>query len=327
MSVTPRRVAVLVLPSVVPFDLGVPMQVFGYPRPDLGVRRYRVTVCTPTPGLVHTSAGFAIDVRHGLRALAQADTIVLPGIDDLDLHVTPATVAALQRAHRRGARLVSICTGAFVLAEAGLLDGRRATTHWIDAPLLQARHPTVTVDPDVLYVDDGDILTSAGIACGIDLCLHVVRCDYGAAVAAAVARRMVVAPHREGSQAQFVARPVDAEVASTLEGTCRWARERLAQPLTVAQLARHARLAERTFTRRFRAEIGTSPLQWLLSERLLVARELLETTRLSLARVATRCGLGSEVSMRAHFRRRFGVSPAAYRRQFAASAPSRQPRP
>lgn len=316
----PIAMAVMVLPSVVPFDLAVPLQVFAYPRADLGAKRYRVTLCTPTPGMVRTSSGFDIHVPHGLRALARAHTIVLPGIDDLDVHPDAATCKALQRAAARGARFVTVCTGAFVLADAGLLRGRRATTHWMDAPILQTRHPDVQVDADVLYVDDGNVLTSAGIACGIDLCLHVVRLDHGAAVAAAVARRMVVAPHRDGSQAQFVARMVDPEPASSLEPTCIWARARLEQPLTVAQLARHADIPERTFTRRFRAEIGTSPLQWLLGERLLAARELIETSTLSLARVAARCGFGSDVSLRTHFRRRFRVSPTAYRRAFVAPA-------
>ncbi|MBL0937852.1 MAG: helix-turn-helix domain-containing protein [Gemmatimonadaceae bacterium] len=319
----PIPVAVLILPSVVPFDLAVPMQVFGYPRPDDGAQRYRVTLCTPRPGLIRSSSGFSVRVTRGLSALKDAHTIVLPGIDDLDVHPPPATVRALQASAARGARFVSICTGAFVLADAGLLAGRRATTHWMDAPLLKARYPDVTVDSDVLYVDDGQVLTSAGIACGIDLCLHVVRLDHGAAVAATVARRMVVAPHREGSQAQFVARTVDAEDNGGLEGTCIWARARLAQALTVAQMARHAGIAERTFSRRFRAEIGTSPLQWLLGERLLLARELIETTTLPLSRIASRCGLGSEVSLRQHFRRRFRISPSAYRRSFVASAPAR----
>ncbi len=310
----PIAVAILVQPSVVLFDLGVPLQVFGYPRPDEGAQRYRVTLCAERPGLLPSASGMNVEVKQGLAALRRAHTIVLPGIDDLSVRPGPAALRALRAAAARGARLVSICTGAFALAEAGLLDGKRATTHWLDAEELRACYPMVEVDPDVLYVDNGQVLTSAGIACGIDLCLHVVRQDYGASVAAAVARRLVVAPHREGSQAQYVARPVEVDDTHSLEATCRWARGRLSQTLTVAQLAQHAGLPERTFSRRFRTEIGTSPLQWLLAERLLAARELLERTRWPLARIASRCGLGSEVSLRQHFRRRFQISPSTYRR-------------
>lgn len=310
----PIPVAIFVQPSVVLFDLAVPLQVFGYPRPDAGAQRYHATLCAERPGLLTSSSGMRVEVQHGLAVFRRAHTIVVPGIDDLSVRPGPAALRALRTAAARGARLVSICTGAFALAEAGLLDGKRATTHWLDADELRACYPTVDVDPDVLYVDSGQVLTSAGIACGIDLCLHVVRQDYGAGVAAAVARRLVVAPHREGSQAQYVARAVEPDDAHSLEDTCRWARSRLSQGLTVTQLAQHAGLPERTFSRRFRTEIGTSPLQWLLAERLLAARELLERTRWPLARIASRCGLGSEVSLRQHFRRRFQISPSTYRR-------------
>lgn len=310
----PIPVAIFVQPSVVLFDLAVPLQVFGYPRPDEGAQRYRVTLCAEHPGMLTSASGMGVEVQKGLTALRRAHTIVVPGIDDLSVRPGPAALRAMRAAAARGARFVSICTGAFALAEAGLLNGKRATTHWLDAEELRTCYPTIDVDPDVLYVDNGQVLTSAGIACGIDLCLHVVRQDYGAGVAAAVARRLVVAPHREGSQAQYVARPVEPDDGHSLEDTCRWARSRLSQALTVAQLAQHAGLPERTFSRRFRTEIGTSPLQWLLAERLLAARELLERTRWPLARIASRCGLGSEVSLRQHFRRRFQISPSTYRR-------------
>lgn len=299
---SPIPVAILILPSVVPFDLGVPMQVFGYPGTDLGARRYRATLCAPRPGPVRTANGFDVLVTRGLSALRQAHTIVLPGIHDLDVDIPRAVSAALQRAAARGTRLVSICSGAFVLAEAGLLDGRRATTHWMDAPLLASRYPAVQVDPDVLYVDEGQVLTSAGIACGIDLCLHIVRKDYGAAVAATVARRLVVAPHRDGSQAQFVDRAMVTDSTGSLESTRQWARAHLGAVTTVEAMARRATLPLRTFTRRFRAEVGTSPLQWLLMERLQCARTLLESTALPLSRIAEQCGFGSVISMRAHFR-------------------------
>jgi transcriptional regulator GlxA family with amidase domain len=265
---------------------------------------------------VQTSAGFTVNVRHGLGALGACAHDRLAGIDDLDVPIPASVCRALQRAAARGARLVSICTGAFVLAEAGLLNDRRATTHWMDAPLLASRYPAVTVDPDVLYVDEGPVLTSAGIACGIDLCLHVVRMDYGSAVAAAVAKRLVVAPHRDGSQAQFIVKPTVGSVSDTLEPTRRWAATQLERPITVASMASHAKMPSRTFCRRFQEEVGTSPLRWLVGERLLRARELLETTRLPLAQIADRAGFGTELSLRSHFRARLHTTPAAYRRAF-----------
>lgn len=318
MSPTVHRVAVLALPSVVPFDLAVPLQIFGYPRPDLGARRYRASLCATRPGRVRTSMGFEIVAPEGLEALRRAQTIVVPGVDDLTLTLPPAALAALRAAHRRGARLASICTGAFALAAAGLLDGRRATTHWIDVPEFARRFPRVLVDPDVLYVDEGRILTSAGIAAGIDLCLHLVRLDHGAAVANAVARRLVVAPHRAGGQAQFIPQPVADPVGRQLEPTREWARQRLGEPLTVARMARHAGMNVRSFARHFARETGTSPLRWLLRQRVLAAQQALETTDDRLERLAMRCGFGSAVSLRAHFRRAVGTSPLAYRRTFRA---------
>ncbi len=316
---TPIPVAVLILPSVVLFDFSVPMQIFGYPRPDAGLKRYTTTVCTARPGRVRSSSGDTLLVSQGLSALRTAHTIVLPGIDDLERPIPPAVGVALRAAAARGARFVTICTGAFVLAEAGLLNDRPAATHWMDAPLLQSRYPRVQVQPDVLFVDDGDMLSSAGIACGLDLCLHVVREDYGADVAAAVSRRMVAAPRREGSQAQFVPRmPVDepSDVAKTIA----WARTKLGQPITVDGLAEHARMSVRTFNRRFRESMGQPPLHWLIGERVLAARELLEHSRLPLSRIAARCGFGSEVTLRLHFQQRLNVSPSAYRKQFAQRA-------
>lgn len=316
----PPRVAILALDSVVPFDLGVPCEIFGFDRPEVGGALYDVRVCALEPGRVAAAGGLAIEVRHGLRALAAAHTVIVPGIDDLDRPVPAAVRAALRRAHERGARIASICTGAFVLAAAGLLDGRRATTHWRNAPTLAARFPAVRVDPRVLYVDDGEILTSAGIAAGIDLCLHLVRRDYGAAIANTIARHMVVAPHRSGGQAQFVETPLPAPDGG-LERTRTWALERLAEPLTIARLAAHAGMSRRTFTRRFRAETGTSPLRWLLHQRILLARHLLETTGEPVERVAARCGFGSALSLRLHFRRAVATSPLAYRRAFRQDHP------
>lgn len=318
-----HRVAILALPSVVPFDLAVPVQVFAYPRSDLGARRYHAVVCAARRGRVESSAGFAILAPHGLDALRRAQTIVVPGIDDLDLPISPAVTRALRAAHRRGARIVSICTGAFVLADAGLLDGRRATTHWMDAPELRKRHPQVQVDADVLYVDEGRVLTSAGIAAGIDLCLHVVRMDHGAAVANAVARRLVVPPHRSGGQAQFVPSPI-GEIGpdgGTLEATRAWILERLGDTsLTVGAMARHAGMPVRSFARHFANESGTSPLRWLVRQRVLAAQRLLELGYAGVDRVAERCGFGSAASLRVHFRRELATSPLAYRRAFSARA-------
>lgn len=311
-----HRVVIVALPTVVPFDLGVPVQVFGYPRPDVGRRRYLTTVCGVRAGQVPTSGGFPIVVRHGIGSLRRADTIVIPGVDDTSLPVPPGVLAALRAAHHRGARLVAICTGAFVLAEAGLLEGRRATTHWLDAPDLANRHPGIALDPNVLYVDEGRILTSAGICAGIDLCLHIVRQDHGAAVANAVARRLVVPPHRSGGQAQFIPQPVPEATGSPLEPTLRWARSRIGSPLTIAQLAARAGLSPRTLIRRFRLETGLPPLRWLLRQRLLAAQTLLETTSLSVGSVAHQSGFGTAISLRVHFRRAFGTSPLAYRRSF-----------
>jgi transcriptional regulator GlxA family with amidase domain len=215
--------------------------------------------------------------------------------------------------------MVTICTGAFVLAAAGLLDGRRATTHWYYAARLAERHPAITVEPDVLFVDEGEVMTSAGVAAGIDLCLHIVRCDHGADVANAAARRIVVAPHRSGGQAQFIDRPVAGPAGTTLAATRAWMLERLPDALTVADMAAHAGYSERTFARRFRAETGTTPLQWLLSQRVLEARRLLEECDLPVEAIAWRCGFGTAASLRDHFRRATATTPTAYRRAFVAA--------
>lgn len=315
VAVAIHRVAVLALDSVVTFDLGVPCQIFGG-RADLGVVRYAAEVCGAVAGLVRTSNGFDLHVPSGLEALARADTVIVPGIEDVDAPVPAAVLAALRVAHARGARVASICTGAFVLAAAGLLDGKRATTHWQDAPLLAARHPLITVDPAVLYVDEGRVLTSAGIAAGLDLCLHLVRRDHGAAVANAVARRMVVAPHRSGGQAQFAERPLPNDPAGGLEATRGWMLLRLAEPLSLERLAAHAGTSRRTFIRQFRAETGTSPLRWLVHQRVLLAQRLLEQGGEPLERLATRCGFGSALVLRQHFRRATGTTPLAYRLAF-----------
>jgi transcriptional regulator GlxA family with amidase domain len=309
-----HRVAVLALADVVAFDLSTPAQVFGN-EPE----RYAFTACGLRAGRVPTTTGFALDVPRGLDALADADTIFVPGLRPVHWPPPAVAIEALRAAHARGARVASICTGAFLLAHAGLLDGRRATTHWAHAEQLAERYPAVTVDPGVLYVDEGDVLTSAGVAAGIDLCLHLVRRDHGAEVANAVARRVVVAPHRDGGQAQFVEAPLPVAAERGLEATRAWAAQRLREPLTVAAMARHAACSERTFARRFRSETGTTPLQWLLGQRVLHARRLLEATDLPVEHVADAAGFGTAASLRAHFRRATATTPLAYRRTFRGS--------
>jgi transcriptional regulator GlxA family with amidase domain len=309
-----HHVTVLALADVVAFDLSTPAQVFGN-EPG----RYAFTACGVRAGRVPSTTGFAIDVPRGLEAVAEADTVLVPGLRPPQWPPPAAALDALRAAHARGARVASICTGAFVLAQAGLLDGRRATTHWAHAERLARRYPAVTVDPGVLYVDEGDVLTSAGVAAGIDLCLHLVRRDHGAEVANAVARRIVVAPHRDGGQAQFVEAPLPPASDRGLQATRAWAAQRLREPLTVAALARHAACSERTFARRFRAETGTTPLQWLLGQRVLHARRLLEATDLPVEHVADEAGFGTAASLRSHFRRATATTPLAYRRTFRGS--------
>jgi transcriptional regulator GlxA family with amidase domain len=306
-----HRVVALALPNVVAFDLSVPAQVFGrYEGP------YAFEACAERPGRVPTTTGFSVHVDRGLDALAEAGTVIVPGFDPPAWELPSTVLAALRSAHARGARVGSICTGAFALAEAGLLDGRRATTHWAYAARLARMYPAVEVDPEVLYVDEGDVVTSAGVAAGIDLCLHLVRRDAGAEAANAIARQIVVAPHRDGGQAQFVDAPLPAADERGLAPTRAWALDRLREPLTVAAMARHAGCSERTFARRFRSETGTTPLQWLLRERVLHARRLLEATDLRVEDVACEAGFGTAASLRTHFRRSTATSPMAYRRTF-----------
>jgi transcriptional regulator GlxA family with amidase domain len=305
-----QRVVALLAGEVVAFDLAIPAQIFGR-EPDL----YEWAVCAPEPGPVATENGFDVLVPHGLGALAEADTIVVPGIGDRAWPLPPAPVDALRAAAEGGARVASICTGAFVLAAAGLLDGRRATTHWRYAALLTREFPAVEVDPDVLYVDEGDVLSSAGVAAGIDLCLHIVRKDHGAEVANRIARRIVVAAHRDGGQAQFVERPLPAPDGG-LAATRAWMEERLDEQLTVEDMARHAACSPRSFARRFRAETGTTPLQWLIGRRVAEAQRLLEGSELPVEQVASRAGFGTAAALRQHFGRALSTSPTAYRRAF-----------
>ena len=319
-----RTVAILVLPDVVAFDTFIATHVFGDTRPHGGVAKYRMVICTSTPGLVSMAVGVPIGIDRGLEVLAEADTIVIPGRSQADAPAEPRVIDALRAAAARGARIVSICTGAFVLAQAGLLDGRRAATHWDWASLLAARYPAISVDPRVLYVDEGDVLTSAGMAAGLDLCLHIVRGDHGAEVANAIARRMVVAPHRSGGQAQFIDQPIPVTRDTVLQATQRWALERLAESLTVEAMARQSNTSARHFTRRFQAEFGITPLRWLMQERVRLAQRILEQTDLSIQRIAERTGFGSVVSLRRHFAEVVGTTPFGYRQTFRGGGGRRE---
>ncbi len=310
-----HRVVALVRPVQSTFELGCAVEVFGTERAGVP-RHYEFEVCTQTPGPVPTSAGYAISVSKGLSALASADTVLIPGWTPVETPPTPRVRRALLRAHARGARLVTICSGVFALAATGLLDGRSATTHWARAEQLQREFPRVRVQPDRLYVDHGDVATSAGAGAGIDLCLHLVRSDHGAAHAALLARHMVMPPHREGGQVQYAppAPPADA-----LDGLLDWAGERLATQLSVDDLAAHLNVSSRTLARRFADQLGTSPGAWLLSRRIAEARALLEQTDLPVDAIATRVGLTSAVNLRRRFRSQVGTTPGAYRRAFRTS--------
>ncbi len=305
-------VAVLALHGVIPFDLTIPCEVFGRLPGD----RYRVRVCGEGPEV--RAAAFTIRAPWILDHVADADTVVIPGIEDPTLPVPDAAVEAVRAAARRGARVASICSGAFVLAATGLLDGRRATTHWLAAPLLAERYPAVRVDPNVLFIDEGQILTSAGASAGLDLCLHMVRRDHGQSVAADAARQAVVPLDREGGQAQFI-RHERPRSGASLAPLLDWMAENAVRPLTVDAIARHASLSTRTLNRRFREQVGTTPLQWLLDARIRRAQELLETSSLDVVGIAAAVGFEAPSSFRERFRNTVGVSPATYRRTFAGA--------
>ncbi|HEX6453291.1 MAG TPA: helix-turn-helix domain-containing protein [Trebonia sp.] len=314
-----HRVGILVLDEMPLFEIAVPCEVFGTPRPDLISPAYEVMFCRPQDQRTRTGGGLVVDSPHGIDALASADTVIVPALPTCDAPVPDAAVEALRDAAGNGARIASICSGAFALAEAGLLDGRRATTHWMYAAALAARYPAVEVCPDVLYTIDGRLCTSAGTAAGLDLCLELVRQDHGSAVAADLARRLVVPPHRQGGQAQYVMTPIPAAVDDSLSLVLDWARERLDTPLSLAQLAAAAHTSPRTLSRRFIATLGTTPMQWLTNERVRRGQELLETTRLSVDQVARACGLGTPANFRTHFTRVTGTTPTAYRAAFTRS--------
>ncbi|MDX3232200.1 helix-turn-helix domain-containing protein [Streptomyces sp. ME19-01-6] len=310
-----HRVVALVLPPQSTFELACAAEVFGVRRPGLP-RRYEFAVCTEQPGAVPTLAGYDMLVSEDLTALNAADTVVIPGWQRREGAAPPAVIDAVQQAHRRGARIVAICSGTFLLAEAGLLDHRRATTHWRLAGELAGRFPDVRVEPDTLYIDLDDIATSAGTAAGIDLCLHLARADHGAAFAAHIARHMVMPPHREGGQLQYsTAAPADRPPQS-LAPILDWATERLHEPLTVDDLAAQAKIAPRTLARRFAGQLGVSPGRWLLQQRVMAAQALLEETDLPVETIAVRVGLSSAANLRRRFHAMVRTTPAAYRRSF-----------
>jgi transcriptional regulator GlxA family with amidase domain len=310
-------VAVLAYEGVSTFGLGVTAEIFGCDRSGEGLPRYEYAVTADRPGLVRTDVGLPIMVEAGLDRLSAADLAIVVCWDDPDVRPPEPVLQALRAAVDRGGRVLSHCTGAFVLAAAGLLDGRRATTHWKWAGELAGRYPQVEVNPGVLYIDTGQVITSAGTAAGIDACMHIVRLEHGAAVANAVARRLVVAPHREGGQAQFVPVPVDSPRDQPgLAGLHDWALDHLHEPITVADLARQIHMSPRTFARQFLAHTGVTPHQWLTSQRLMRAQELLERSDHGIDQIATACGL-TPLMMRRHFARRWAITPQAYRRTFS----------
>jgi transcriptional regulator GlxA family with amidase domain len=322
-SQPPHRVVVIVDAGTNPFEVGVATELFGLPRPELGGQGplYTVTLCAPTPRIRMNHGFFTLSGVPGLEAVDEADTLVVPGRPDNVVPRGADVLEAIRRSHARGARIVSFCTGTFALAESGLLDGRRATTHWMWADTFRDLHPKVLLEPDVLFIDEGDILTAAGSAAALDLGLHLWRRDHGAEVANAVSRRLVFAAHRDGGQRQFVERPVPDVPDESLGPLLAWAQERLGEQLTVADLADRAAVSPATLHRRFRTQLGTTPLAWLTGERVALACRLIERGEERLDVVAARCGLGTAANLRARLRRETGLSPSAYRRRFGPAGP------
>ncbi|MCX3058846.1 helix-turn-helix domain-containing protein [Streptomyces beihaiensis] len=315
-------VAVLLFSGGPIFESSIPLSVFGIDRQDAGVPRYRLLVCAGEEGPLRTTGGLELTTPQGLEAISRAGTVVVPAWRSITAPPPEEALDAIRRAHEEGARIVGLCTGAFVLAAAGLLDGRPATTHWMYAPTLAKRYPSVHVDPRELFVDDGDVLTSAGTAAGIDLCLHIVRSDHGNEAAGALARRLVVPPRRTGGQERYLDRSLPEEIGSDpLAEVVAWALEHLHEQFDVETLAARAYMSRRTFDRRFRSLTGSAPLQWLITQRVLQAQRLLETSEYSVDEVAGRCGFRSPVALRGHFRRQLGSSPAAYRAAYRARRP------
>ncbi len=314
-----RSVVAVAYDGLCTFEFGVATELFGLARPELDVDWYNFSVVSIDPGPLQTMGGMIMQAPCDFDKIASAGTIVLPGWSDVNETPPNTLLDALRRAHEAGARIMSICSGVFIVAASGLLDGLSATTHWRYTDLLKSRYPQIDVRPDVLYVDNGNVLTSAGSAAGLDLGLHLIRRDFGAEVANSVARRLVVAPQRDGGQAQFIAAPSAPEEATSLAATMAWAIARLDEPLTVSMLAEHAAMSSRTFARRFRSETGSAPHQWVTQQRVLRAQELLESTGHSIETIAQSCGFGSAATLRHHFQQSVRTTPSRYRARFNAA--------
>lgn len=318
----PATVAVLIFDGMSPFESSIAIEVFGYPRPELGVAGYALRICSEQREPVTMLGGATMTAPYGLSEFGTAQTVIVPGVADVHAEVSAPVVEALQLAYRNGARVVSICSGAFALAAAGLLDGRRAATHWRYAAILQRRFPAVLVDPDVLYADEGQVLTGAGSAAGLDLCLHLVRQDYGADIANKVARRLVVSPHRDGGQAQYIEAAVRRRADDDrIQRSAAWALAHLPEPITLARLAGQAHMSARSYARHFVQEYGTSPIRWLTQQRISAALPLLERSDMPVDQVARGCGFDNAATFRIHFLRAMHTSPTGYRRAFRQATP------
>ncbi|ASJ76153.1 GlxA family transcriptional regulator [Granulosicoccus antarcticus] len=318
-----HRIAIVAFDGISPFHLAVPCTVFGDDLARLDVPRYDLVVCAEKLGTIPTQSVFSIEVCHDLSVLDTADTVIIPTWCDSDIRPSDALLDALRGAHARGARMVGLCLGAFVLAEAGLLDGRTASTHWVWADEFARKYPRVSLDVDVLYVDEGDILTSAGTAAAIDCCIHLVRCDHGAEVANRLARRLVTAPHRSGGQAQYIEQPLPKPIDNDrIARAIVWASENISTSISLDTMAEHAAMSRRNFSRQFRKATGTTVSHWLLAQRLTLAQRLLETSDQTIDNIACDSGFTSTVSLRQHFSNTFSISPSAYRKQFKNQEPT-----
>ena len=315
-AIRKHLVAAVAYDQLCTFEFGCVVELFALPRPELDVDWYEFAVCSTERGPLRAAGGVSVSTPHSLRLLARADTIVIPGWRDAREPPPAELVRAVAAAWRRGARVCSICSGVFVLAAAGVLDGKRATTHWRYADLLQQAYPRIRVQPDALYVDEGQVLTSAGSAAGLDMLVHLVRRDHGAKVANQVARRLVIPPHREGDQAQYVPRPVAPEESGRLAQLLDWIRAHPSERHSIATLSKRAHVSPRTLLRRFKDATGLAPNEWVVRERVAAARDMLESGRIAVERIAERAGFGSMESFRRHFRLQVGVSPAAYQKRF-----------